>query len=275
MSRKKAQKIFFLIAGISLMAVLALTLSSCTPPTDAQNTQNNENASQSEPESSPAPLEITNMGWLLTDDGRVDYSVAVYNPNKDVEALAPVITAKGFDDSGKQIFSESTLISAIAPDTEYQMCFIGNAGGARGIIADLALLVEATEEADGGVWRTFDETSYINSHGDATEIEFATDALEVKDSDIEGTKMFCGTVAIEGNSAAGIKDNGRLDDADAAIPVYVNVVMYDENGAQLGGYFDIVSLPQDGSAVPFEIYAINAPDFKDWKVFVHPFDYAN
>lgn len=49
-------------------------------------------------------------------------------------------------------------------------------------------------------------------------------------------------------------------------------MLYDDNGKMEGGYFDVIDL-NGQDKVPFKVYAIDAPEYKDYKVFVSPFSF--
>lgn len=274
---KKQNKMFLGAAGLSLAALLAMGVTGCSSPAQDENIAN-ENGTEAptttvvveenqtdenidsktadEELSSPAPLEVTDFGWFASENNMVDFSVSINNPNQYVSADDVVLTVNGLDENGEVFFTQDINLSAIAPESDYVFSYVtGDDSNNPKTPNDISVTVNV---ADDG-WSIYNENE---------KVEYDVSDVAVTPSDIEGVNVFTGNIL--GKDAVAENPDGQAVDGQAM----ANVVLYDENGKMLGGYFDIVDM-NGQEKVPFEIYAVGAPAYKDYKVFVSPFSFED
>lgn len=266
---KKQNKMFMGVAGISLACLVAMGMAGC-----AGNTENvNENANDGtaavaveedqavesdadektaeEELAAPAELEVADFGWFVSSNGMVDFSVAIENPNKYIAADSATVTVSGLDKDGNVVFTEDIPVASIAPESDYVFSYVTGANNGSGQATapdDLSITVTVPEDG----WTVYNPNEAV---------QYEVTDVAVAPSDIEGTDVFSGSVSSKSDS----KD---VEDGQAM----VNVVLYDQNGKMLGGYFDIVDMGQENPT--FEVYAIEAPEYNDYKVFVSPYTFV-
>lgn len=218
----------------------------------------------------PADLQVTDFGWTVTDDGYVNFAVAIFNPNKYIEAEDPIMHIKVLDASNHVICDESTQISAIRPMSTYEMSYVANkdADGNqvnKDQIADVSIAVEVADDE----WAAYDE----NDSDITTEINYAIANQNVVASDVDGVDEFQGRIAVLTDEGEAVN---KLPDAVAdseTIPTYVNIILYGLDGSIVAGYYDVYDVPLNGDVIDYSVYAFNAPEYNGYKVFVHPYDY--
>lgn len=284
------RKFFLTAIGVVLMVAMLIYASGCANEVAHNSEENSSNASTntqsngatdantsnsavSEAESellSPTALEVTNFGWTLSAEGYVNFAVAIRNPNNYVEAMAPSITIATLDKDNNKITEERTLISAIRPQQTYEVSYIANkdAQASPDVASRIVNVTVAVTVADDG-WGIYDP----NDEDITTETEYVVTEQAVVPSDVDGVNAFTGKVSINTEEGQAVT---QLDDetvANGAFPSYVNVILYGENEQIVGGYYDVYDVPLNGDPIDYSIYAFNAPQYANYKVFVHPYDY--
>lgn len=184
---KKKDKMFMGVAGLSLVALMAMTMSGCAPQqapsneTDDSSTtvvvEENQNAADDaartaeEELSNPLPLEVVDFGWFPSENNMVDFSVAVNNPNQYVSADDITLTVNGLDEAGNVFFTQDISLAAIAPNSDYVFSYVvGDTSDNPKAPHDIAITANVAE----GGWSVYNESE---------EVSFTVDDVAVAPSD--------------------------------------------------------------------------------------------
>lgn len=240
-----------------------------SPNTLYANHADIDEATQSELDN-PKQLKVFDFGYIITQEGAVDFGICIYNPNSYITALSPVITITGKDEQENILFSENTLISAITPQFQYKMSFIGNTEQVAAKEQIASVEASVMQQGDWGIF-DFDEN-------EKTTTFYSFYEQNISASDIEGIDILTGKVAIDPDPTSNNENTDIQFTSDAKDSenetTYVNVLLYDENNKIVGGYFDTVELNRNGTPEPFSIYLIDAPQYASYKLYAHPYDYS-
>lgn len=268
---RKQNKAFLGAAGLSLAALMAMAATGCSAPQqqdpeaggasttivveENQQTGTGDSRTLDEELASPEPLVVSDYGWFVSENNMADLAVEVSNPNEHVSADDVVLTVQGTDSNGQEMFSQDIDLPQIAPDSELVFSYVVGDANSSDAPTDVNVSVNVS---DGG-WSAYDESERV---------EYDVSDVTEGSSDIDGVAKFSGNVSAKGSDVE--NPDGQAVEGQAL----VNVVLYDGSGKMLGGYFDIVDM--DGQdKVPFEIYAVGAPEYQDYQVFVSPYVFSS
>ncbi len=177
----------------------------------------------SEPEP-PQELQVVETGFIESEYGGTDFAVIVENPNEDVTAEYPTVTVTGYDADGNILFSQDSLINFVYPGEKAY--FIGS---------DQASGVDHID-----VTTSVPDESWINV-SDEEKYKFEVTDLNPQTSEF-GDMTFSGSVT--NNSG---KDVGG---------VRVNILVRDEAGELLTGYYTYAENVPDGQSRTFTAYSL-------------------
>lgn len=235
-------------------AYSALKYRVCALANYYQQTGTGDSRTLDEELASPEPLIVSDYGWFASENNMADLAVAVSNPNEHVSADDVVLTVQGTDSNEQEMFSQDIDLPQIAPDSELVFSYVVGDANSSDAPSDVNVSVNVS---DGG-WSAYDESEHV---------EYDVSDVTEGNSDIDGVAKFSGNMSAKGSDVE--NPDGQAVEGQAL----VNVVLYDGSGKMLGGYFDIVDM--DGqNKVPFEIYAVGAPEYQDYQVFVSPYVFS-
>lgn len=173
--------------------------------------------------SEPAPVDIVESGYYITDQGYVMYGIVWKNPNTQYEVRWPSVTITGKDAEGKIVFSNTQVMSSLLPGEQWQF---GNQAG-----NGTAPTTVEFEIVEG-------DTQYIKTSEQPQELLTITNTNEVV-----GKRRTSFTGEMTTNS-------DELEDHSQA---WISVILRDANGAIVYGSNDFAYIAANGGSSTFEV----------------------
>lgn len=194
----------------------------------------------------PEPIQITDSGWYAPDSNQyssssyVHYGVSIYNPNDDFAGDYPTVTITGKDENGKILFSDKQLMTVIKPHET--ITFGMQAGnGTKPATVEFDAYVKDSD------WNKVNKDKTVIPSYEVTETNDAKSSF----GDIDFTGRL------------------KVDDSWDKESAYVSVLLKNENGETIAGYFSFVNVVK-GDYVPFDVHAYDVPEYSSFEIYAYP-----
>ena len=210
---------------------------------EAVEDDDEEDSSESTSSSSSELLdpEILESGYYIDEDGYVYYAVCWQNPNEGYAIEFPELTITGRDADGSITFAETQMMDILLPgEVQYVACSAGNG-------TETATVEFGVSQVDDDYFVATDEV--------AEEYYTISNTSEIEDG--YGNVTFTGEITTE----------VELEDVSM---VWLSLVLRDEDGNIVYGYFDFADLAAEGGTVAFEIDAYDVPNYATYEIYAIP-----
>lgn len=189
-------------------------------------------------------LSIAEFGWSVDPIGYVNYGLALRNSSEETAIALPAVNVVGYDEEGTVLFTDSVILSEILPG---ETLYAGGQAGRGTPPAEVKLEVERPNAVNALI-----ET------GARPDYE-VTGLSEVAQP--YGSISFSGKVERKTEGASVLYDTGQIS---------VCVILRDEAGKIVYGNTTLVSRPEVGESVAFEVGGYGVPEYASIEAYATP-----